>query len=116
MISEIGATSDWRHLTINTNYVAGLIGAAILLLGLILVLRAPRVPAPSVLWTVGVMALTFTSQETPPNARMLLCAFPAIIVLAQRLRGRWFVAFAVLNSALLLTMSWVSLVGVDLRP
>jgi hypothetical protein len=101
---------------INTNYIAGLLGAAILLAGLVLIVRRPRIPLPAVIWTLGVAVLTFTSAETPPNARLLLCAFPAIIVFAQRLRGRWFTALMVLNCVLLVSMSWVTFVGVDLRP
>jgi hypothetical protein len=101
---------------INTNYIAGLVGAAILIAGLVLIVRRPKIPLPSVIWTLGVAVLTFTSAETPPNARLLLCAFPAIIVFAQRLRGRWFTGLMVLNCVLLVVMSWVTFVGVDLRP
>ena len=60
--------------------------------------------------------LTFTSAQTPPNARLLLCAFPAIIVFAQRLRGRWFTALMVLNVTLFFTLTWITVVGVDFRP
>ena len=116
VVDEISASPSWAHLTVNTNYVAGLIGAVILLIGLFLIARRPRVSPAALLWTLGVTALTFTSAQTPPNARMLLCAFPAIIVFAQRLRGRWFTALMILNGLLLVTMSWVSLVGIDLRP
>lgn len=101
---------------INANYIAGLIGAAVLLGGLVLLVLRPRVPLPTLVWTLGVAALTVTSAQTPPNARMLLCAFPAVIVYAQRLRGRWFQAVMVLNCLLFVGMSWVTFVGVDLRP
>jgi hypothetical protein len=101
---------------VNTNYIAGLIGAVILLGGLFLLVRRPRPPLPSIVWALGVAALTFTSTQTPPNARMLLCAFPAIIVFAQRLRGRWFIALIAFNTLLLLSLSWFTFVGVDFRP
>ena len=101
---------------INTNYIAGLIGAVILLVGLFLIARAPRPSLAAIVWTLGVMVLTFTSAQTPPNARLLLCAFPAIIVFAQRLRGRWFTALMVLNVTLFFTLSWITFVGVDFRP
>jgi hypothetical protein len=68
------------------------------------------------MWTLGVAVLTSTSANTPPNARLLLCAFPAIIVYAQRLRGRWFTALMALNCALFVGMSWITFVGIDLRP
>ena len=101
---------------INANYIAGLIGAAILLGGLVLLVLRPRVPLPTLVWTLGVAVLTVTSAQTPPNARLLLCAFPAVIVYAQRLRGRWFNAVMVLNCLLFVGMSWFTFVGVDLRP
>jgi hypothetical protein len=104
------------HGVVNTNYVAGLIGAVILLIGVVLIMRRPRIPVPSLVWTLGVGVLTFTSAQTPPNARMLLVAFPAILVYAQRLRGRWFTALIVLDCLLFVVMSWVTFVGVDLRP
>ncbi len=116
LVKQIKAAPDLAHLTINTNYVAGLIGALVLLIALVLLLRSPRVPLAALVWTLGLTALTFTSGQTPPNARMLLIAFPAVIVFAQRLRGRWFTALLVLNCLLLVTMSWVSFVGIDLRP
>ena len=65
---------------------------------------------------VGVAALTLTSTQTPPNARLLLCAFPAILVFPQRLRGRWYVALMVLNVALFFSLTWFTFVGVDFRP
>jgi hypothetical protein len=104
------------YAVVNSNYVAGLVGAAILFAGLVLIMRRPRVPLPALVWTLGVAALTFTSAQTPPNARMLLCAFPATIVFAQRLRGRRFTMLMTLNVLLLAGMSWVTFVGVDLRP
>ncbi len=116
LVSELESAPGLGHLTVNTNYVAGLLGAAVLLVALVLLVRAPRPPMPALVWTLGVSALTFTSGQTPPNARMLLVAFPAVIVFAQRLRGRWFTALLILNGLLLVSMSWVSLVGVDLRP
>ncbi|MGO9793130.1 MAG: mannosyltransferase family protein [Solirubrobacteraceae bacterium] len=116
LVKQIKAAPNWAHLTINTNYVAGLIGTVILLIALVLLLCSPRVPVPALVWTLGLMALTFTSGQTPPNARMLLIAFPAVIVFAQRVRGRWLAALLVLSGLLLVTMSWVSFVGIDLRP
>ncbi len=116
LLDEITSAPNWAKLTVNTNYIAGLIGAVILVLAFVLLVRRPRVPWPLLAWMLGIMALTFTSEMTPPNARMLLIAFPALLVFAQRLRGRWFVALAVINAGGLLFMSWVTFVGVDLHP
>jgi Gpi18-like mannosyltransferase len=104
------------YAVINTNYVAGLIGAVILLGGLFLMLRAPRPSLPAIVWALGVAVLTFTSAQTPPNARMLLCAFPALVVFPQRVRGRWFTALMVLNILLFVSLSWFTFVKVDFRP
>ena len=88
----------------------------ILLAGIVLILRAPRPSLEAIIWTLGVALLTCTSAQTPPNPRMLLVAFPALVVFAQRLRGRWFTALMVLNVIMFFALSWVTLVGVDFRP
>ena len=41
---------------VNTNYVSGLIGAVILLAGIVLILRAPRPSLEGIIWTLGVAA------------------------------------------------------------
>jgi len=71
---------------------------------------------PAVVWTLGVAALTLTSANTPPNPRMLLCAFPAVIAVAAAAGRR---AFAwLLGSEVTLTIlcSVLVFVNVTLRP
>jgi hypothetical protein len=67
-------------------------------------------------WTLGVSYLMVTSEYTPPNPRLLITAFPALIVLAYYVRGRAFVWLAGINAVLLAGMSALTFVGTTLRP
>ena len=44
------------------------------------------------IWTAGVSFLAITSEYVPPNPRMLITAFPAIMVVARYARGRFWTA------------------------
>jgi hypothetical protein len=114
---ELSATPFSLH-NLNLNYVAGLLGALVLLAGLILLLlgRPRRIPAAAVGWTLGIAFLAVTSEYTPPNPRLLITAFPAVLVLAAVLRRRGFRICVVVNTLLLLYMSAVTFVGIALRP
>jgi hypothetical protein len=105
---------------INLNYYSGVIGAIFLLAGLWMMLRSwdgrPRIPWPAIAWTVWVAFLTLTSWNTPPNPRLLMCAFPVLMVYAARLKGRAFAALLGLSTILLILMSWETFVGTPLRP
>jgi hypothetical protein len=113
---QISTSPNFWHITFNSNYLAGLLGAVIYVAGLILLIRGPRIPLPSMVWVLGLMLLTFTSQQTPPNQRLLLCAFPVLLVFAQRIRGRWFAGLMVFMAIALTLMDYITYVGVDLRP
>jgi hypothetical protein len=105
------------HPGINLNYVSGLLGAAFLAWALVLMWRHRRqIPAPALWWTLGITFLTVTSENVPPNPRMLICAFPALMVVAYELRGRKFTKLIVATTVLLFAMSFVSFVGTGLRP
>ena len=47
---------------------------------------------------------------------MLITAFPALMVVAYRLRGKAFTRLIVVSTVLLVAMSLVTYVGVALRP
>jgi hypothetical protein len=116
LVNEISFT-HFNHPTINLNLVVGLVGAVFLLLMLVLLFRArPRISAEAMLWTLGISLLTVTSEYVPPNPRLLITAFPAVVVLARYLRGRAFSIVVWANGALLLGMSALTFVGVTLRP
>ena len=52
---------------VNTNLIAGLIGAVILLGGLFLLVRRPRPQLPSIIWTFGVAALDLHFDADAPE-------------------------------------------------
>ena len=107
----------WAHPGINLNDIGGLLGAAFLFYALRLLWRERRtVPLAALLWTAGAAVLTLTSDQTPPNARMLLCAFPAVIVIARRYEGRAFRNVMIGCVLFLLVMSPLTFVGTSLRP
>ncbi|MHB8659088.1 MAG: mannosyltransferase family protein [Solirubrobacteraceae bacterium] len=106
-----------HHHGINMNYVAGLVGAIVLVVALVWLLQGRRtISLPALVWTLAIAVLVVTSENTPPNARMLLVAFPVVVVFAQRLRARAFAWLLGVTTTLLLVMSFVSLVGTALRP
>jgi hypothetical protein len=74
------------------------------------------VSVEALVWTAGISFLAVTSEYVPPNPRLLLTAFPAILVLARYVKGKGFWLLAAANGALLLGLSWWTFVGVGLRP
>ena len=111
--------SHFNNPTINLNLPVGLIGAGVLLAGLILLARLPRgnrISAEALVWTLAISFLCVTSEFVPPNPRLLITAFPAVLVFAARLRGRAAVALLVGNGALLVGLSYLTFVGTTLRP
>jgi hypothetical protein len=110
--------SHFNHPTINLNLVIGLAGAILLVVLLYLMFRIRRtISVEAWVWTLGIAFLMVTSEYVPPNPRMLLTAFPAVIVLAYYVRRR--VAFGVLafgSGALLAGLSALTFVGITLRP
>ena len=68
------------------------------------------------MYVLAIAAFTFTSSMTQPNPRMLICAFPALGVVAYRCRGRAFRRLIGISAFLLVAMSFVTYVGVGLRP
>jgi hypothetical protein len=109
--------SHFNHPTINLNLVIGL-GGALVLLGLLwLMLRVRRtMSVEAIVWTLGISLLALTSEYTPPNPRLLITAFPAVLVLAYYLKGRAFGALLAVNGVLLAGLSALTFVGITLRP
>jgi Gpi18-like mannosyltransferase len=109
--------SHFNHPTINLNLVVGVAGAILLLVLLVLVFRARRtMSVEAIAWTVGISFLMVTSEFTPPNPRLLITAFPAVIVLAYYLRGKAFGLLLAANGVLLAGLSALTFVGITLRP
>jgi hypothetical protein len=109
--------SHFNHPTINLNLVVGLAGALLLIVLWVLLIRVRRmVSVEAFVWTLGVTYLAVTSEYTPPNPRLLITAFPAVIVPAYFLRGRVFNSVALINGVLLAGLSALTFVGTTLRP
>jgi hypothetical protein len=102
---------------INLNLIVGLIGA--LLLGgmlVLVVLQRKRISPEALTWTAGVSFLAITSEYVPPNPRMLITAFPAIMVVARYARGRFWTLLLWANGLLLVGLSLLTFWGETLRP
>jgi hypothetical protein len=120
LTTRLAGEISFTHLnepTVNLNLVAGLVGGLVLLLAFVLMWNARRqISIEAIVWTVWVGLLALTSEFTPPNPRLLIVAFPAIMVLAHYVRGRGFTVLMWTNTVLLVVMSWLTFVGLTLRP
>jgi hypothetical protein len=116
LASEISLT----HLdepSVNLNLVAGLAGALLLVGVFVLMWDARRaISVEAIVWTLFIAFLALTSEFTPPNPRMLIVAFPALMLLGHYVRGRGFTVLMWTNGVLLVVMSWLTFVGLTLRP
>jgi len=109
--------SHFNHPTINLNLVVGLIGAVVMIIMLVLVIRNYReMSIEAIVWTLGISWLALTSEYTPPMPRLVITAFPAVIVLARYVHGRWWTALLWFNGVLLVVLSALTFVGTTLRP
>ncbi len=105
------------HPNVDLNLVVAMIGTAFLVWGLRYLWRSRKlVSIPALVWTAGVALMTLTSNSTPPNARMLLCAFPVIVVIGAHLRGRAYARLLGASTVLLVAMGMVTFVSTGLRP
>ncbi len=120
LTSTLANQISFSHLnepTINLNLVLGLIGAFLLVGMLALMFRARKTISPeAIVWTLGVSWLALTSQYVPPNPRMLITAFPALMVVAYFVKGKWFTWLAWANGIALVGLSLLTFYGVTLRP
>ncbi len=89
--------------------VVAVIGALLLFVLLIIVYRKRRtISMEALIWTAGISFLAVTTENLPPNPRMLITAFPAVIVVADCVRGRRFAWLASASLLLLLGASWLT--------
>ncbi len=109
--------SHFNHPTINLNLVVGLAGAIFLLVMLVLLFRRWReVSVEALVWTLGISYLCVTSEYTPPNPRLLITAFPVVMVAARYLKQNGYAVYAAVNGILLAGLSALTFVGTTLRP
>jgi hypothetical protein len=115
LVKESHFTGLFLH--INLNYVSGLVGAVFLIVAVVLLIKTrPRISVPAFVWTLGIGFLAVTSENVPPNPRLLITAFPVVLVVAYRLKGKAFYGLMAVSITLLLVMSAISYVGTALRP
>ena len=116
LVGEI-SFSHFNSPLINMNLVVGLAGAILLVVLWILLIRSwPTVSIEALVWTAGISFLAVTSEYVPPNPRLLITAFPAVMVLARYVMGKGFWVLTATNLVLLLGLSWWTFVGYGLRP
>jgi hypothetical protein len=109
--------SHFNHPTINLNLVVGAGGAILLVILLVLLFKRWReVSIEAYMWTLGITYLCVTSEYTPPNPRLLITAFPIIVVPAYYLKRKGYAAYAIVNGVLLVGLSALTFVGTTLRP
>jgi mannosyltransferase PIG-V len=107
----------FNHPTIDLNLVVGLGGAIILIVLLALVARNWReMSVEAIVYTMGIAWLGLTSEFVPPMPRLLITAFPAVIVVARYVRGRPFTVLLWINGIALVGLSALTFVGTTLRP
>jgi Gpi18-like mannosyltransferase len=97
------------------NTFNGVFGGVFLVWSIIVLVRVRRELSPGALsLPMGIAAVTLWSILTPPNARMLLIAFPAVLVWGRRLSGRRLSLFVAVETALLLFTSALTFAGLML--
>ena len=107
----------FNHPTIDLNLVVGLGGAIVLIGMLVLAARNRReMSLEAIVYTLGIAWLGMTSEYVPPMPRLLITAFPAVMVVARYVRGRPFTVLLWVNGVALAGLSALTFVGTTLRP
>jgi MFS family permease len=118
--TKLASQWTWNDLTepaVNLNLLVGLIGAVLMLAMIVLMfLQRRRMPVEAILWSLGIAFLTLTSANIPPNPRLLITAFPLLMVAAYYIRGLSFKLVLGINGILLAGLSALTFVGLTLRP
>jgi hypothetical protein len=97
--------------------IAGLLGAVVLVIGVVLLFKRPvRVSAEAMAFTLAVGLLAVVSESLAPNARILLTAFPVVLVFAYYCRNRSYQWLIGATTALLVVMSALTYGGHTLTP
>jgi hypothetical protein len=106
-----------RHNWLQFNQISDLVGTVYLFVSGAVLLRSRwRPPATAIALCAGIAALTLTSHGTAPNPRMLLTAFPLVVVWAWSASRRGVIAVGCVFAVLLVLLSALSFVPVSLRP
>jgi hypothetical protein len=97
--------------------VVGTVGAVLMIYELWLLWRSRReLSLPAIVWTLGITYFAFTSQYTPPNPRLILTAFPMLVLLARWIRPQRFPILVCVNVILFVGLSLLTFYAHVLRP
>jgi hypothetical protein len=106
-----------HHLDLNLGPVAGLLGALVLLTGVVLLFKRPRqISAEAMVFTLSIGLLAIVSENVAPNPRILITAFPAVLVFAYYCKDRRYRWLIGATGALLLITSALTYGGHSLSP
>ena len=118
--TRMAPSFDPAHLNdppINLNLVIGLVGAVIMAAELVLLWRSRRaVSVPAIVWTLGITFFAVTSEYVPPNPRMVITAFPMLMLVARWVKGRWWTVIVWVNGIAFVGLSLLTFYAHVLRP
>ena len=115
-------TLEWRlgHPDAHTslyNPLGAVAGAAVLAIGLLMLFARRRtVSLEALVWTLGIAFIAATSSRLLPNSRVLITAFPVVLVIGSCVRGRSFWVLQSLNVLLFIAASWLTFISHLLPP
>jgi Mannosyltransferase (PIG-V) len=116
LVSEL-SRANIRHLNVNLGPVAALLGALVLLIGLVLLLKRPRtVSIEAIAWTLSIALLALVSENVGPNPRILITAFPAVLVFAYSCKRTGYIWLIGASTTLLVLTSALTYGGRSLTP
>jgi Mannosyltransferase (PIG-V) len=108
---------DLHHPHIFLGPLTGLLGALVLLIGVALLLRRPRlVSVEAMALTLGIGFLALVSENVPPHPRILITAFPVVLVFAHYCRARAYLWLLGSSAVLLVITSALTYGGRSLTP
>jgi hypothetical protein len=111
------ATVNVSHLEINLGPAAAVPGAIVLFTGVALLFKPPRRVSPQALaFSLGIGLLAVVSERVPPNARILITAFPVVVVFVYHGEGRRYGWLIATSTVLLVVMSALTYGGRSLTP
>jgi hypothetical protein len=97
--------------------IAGLLGAVVLVMGVVLLFKRPvRVSAEAMAFTLAIGLLAVVSESLASNARILITAFPAVLVFAYYCRNRSYQWLIGATTALFVVTSALTHGGHTLTP
>jgi hypothetical protein len=109
--------SHFNHPVVNANLIAGLVGAVLMLYELVLLFLSRReVSLPAITWSLGIVFFACTSEYVPPNPRMVITAFPMLMLIARYVRGKRFPLVMFFIVVLFVGLSLLTFYAHVLRP